>query len=209
MNHDFSSASGKNVCSVSACTFHINNLAIQDTPITDNSDYNVLVRDTSTGVVKTRNIATSLHNYGSYISSNNQPVGVAGTVHTMSADTQLSASGITISNGGRFTVSTTGVYNIQFSAQLEKNTGTNSTVFIWLYKNGSNVTSSNTEVSLDGGSGDRVVAAWNFLDVASNIGDYYEIRWTASHTNTFLSTDPSPTYGPAIPSVIITITQSA
>jgi hypothetical protein len=64
-------------------------------------------------------------------------------------------------------------------------------------------------VSLDGGSGDRVVAAWNFLDVASNIGDYYEIRWTASHTNTFLSTDPSPTYGPAIPSVIITITQSA
>ena len=105
----------------------------------------------------------------------------------MSADTQLSASGITISNGGRFTVSTTGVYNIQFSAQLEKNSGTNSTVFIWLYKNGSNVTSSNTEVSLDGGSGDRVVAAWNFLDVASNIGDYYEIRWTASNTNTFLS----------------------
>jgi hypothetical protein len=168
-----------------------------------------LVRDSSTGIVKTKDIATSLHNYGSYISSNNQPVGVAGTVHTMSADTQLSASGITISNGGRFTVSKTGAYNIQFSAQLEKNTGTNSTVFIWLYKNGSNVASSNTEVSLDGGSGDRVAAAWNFLDVASNIGDYYEIRWTASNANTFLSRDLTPTYGPAIPSVIITITQSA
>jgi len=144
----------------------------------------------------------------SYYSLINQPISIAGTIYTMSAETQSFASGITISNGGRYTFTYGGIYNIQFSAQLEKNSGTKSRVFIWLFKNGSNLPNSNTEVTLDGANGDRSVASWNFLE-SFNAGEYFEIRWTASQNNTFLQYEAAPTYGPAIPSVILTISQSS
>ena len=64
MSHNFSSASGKGVYSVSACTFHINNLVIQDAPITDTETVTqFLTRDSSTGIVKTKTVASSSGNY--------------------------------------------------------------------------------------------------------------------------------------------------
>jgi hypothetical protein len=55
INHDFSSAVGKDVTSVSACTFHVNYLALQNTPETDVQTYTqYLTRDSATGVVKTK-----------------------------------------------------------------------------------------------------------------------------------------------------------
>jgi hypothetical protein len=50
------------------------------------------------------------------------------------------------------------------------------------------------------------VAAWNWLDECDG-GAYYEIEWTADHNNVFLDYVASPTYGPAIPSLIVTLTQ--
>lgn len=147
-----------------------------------------------------------LHNYGSFYSIQTQNVLSAGTIYTMSAETQIFASGVTLTNGGRFTFTNSGVYNIQFSAQINKNSGTKSNVFIWLYMNGSNVPNSNTEITMNGSTGDRTVAAWNFLE-SFNAGEYFEIRWTATQTNTFIEYDASPAYGPAIPSVIITVSQ--
>lgn len=208
LNHNYSSAVGTNIVSQSACTLHVNYLSLFTTPTSDSSNNNILVRDSSTGVVKLRNISTTLHNYGSFYSRNDQPIGSAGTTYTMSAETTSFTNGVSISSGGRYTLTNGGVYNIQFSTQLEKNSGTKSIVFIWLYKNGSNVPHSNTEVTIDGANGDRVVAAWNFVE-SFNPGEYFEIRWTATNTNTFLSSLPSPTYGPEIPSVILTITQVA
>jgi hypothetical protein len=52
VNHILSSAVGKDVKSVSACTLHVNYLALQDTPILDQSLTDYLVRDSATGVVK-------------------------------------------------------------------------------------------------------------------------------------------------------------
>lgn len=144
--------------------------------------------------------------YGSFYSVLDQPIGSAGTTYTMSAETQSIASGVVLSNGGRYTLSNGGVYNIQFSAQLSKNTGTKSNVFIWFYKNGSNTPNSNTDITLDGAANDRVVASWNFVEIF-NPGEYFEIRWTATQTNTFIDYVTSPLYGPEIPSVILTITQ--
>jgi hypothetical protein len=69
ITHDFSSAVGAGVFSVSAATFHTNYLALQDIPETDTTNDNFLVRDTSTGVVKTRNISQPLNYATSAITS--------------------------------------------------------------------------------------------------------------------------------------------
>jgi hypothetical protein len=61
VTHNCSSVVGGGVYSVSASTFHTNYLALHNIPETDNTNDNFLVRDTSTGVVKTRNISQPLN----------------------------------------------------------------------------------------------------------------------------------------------------
>jgi len=57
VNHIMSATYGKDVISVSACTFHVNYLALQNTPETDvQTTTQYLTRDSVTGVVKTKTI---------------------------------------------------------------------------------------------------------------------------------------------------------
>jgi len=131
---------------------------------------------------------------------------VVDTGYTMSFSTTDFSYGISISGSGKnlIKIDNTGIYDIQFSAQLDKTTSTNATVYIWLAKNGSNVSDSNTGVTLGGGANDSAVAAWNFY-VSASAGDYYELRYGATRDNTRILYNPSPSVGPAIPSVILTV----
>lgn len=145
--------------------------------------------------------------YGSFVSTVDQTNGVAGQTYKMSADTVVISSGVTISGGSRFVVANPGVYNIQFSAQFSKTNGTKSNLFIWLVKNGTNVPISNTEIVMDKGGGERELAAWNWVEQTTTPNEYFEIAWTDTQGNVILDYVASPTYGPAIPSVIVTLTQ--
>jgi hypothetical protein len=101
-----------------------------------------------------------------------------------------------------------GKYNIAFSAQIYQTNNT-ANVNIWLSKNGSPVSNTNTKVNLNSNN-HYLVAAWNFfVDAAAN--DYYEIIWSSSSTNTTIQYDPEVTISgnvhPAIPSIILTVNQ--
>ena len=103
---------------------------------------------------------------------------------------------------------TTGIYNLQFSAQLNKNGGGASAidVYIWLRLNGVDVPSSNTMVTIQGPDS-YTVAAWNFFsDVSAD--DYWQLMWasTDSHAEITAST---PAIGPTVPAVILTVNQVA
>lgn len=104
----------------------------------------------------------------------------------------------------RVYVTQTGVYNIQFSAQLDKTGGGASAVYIWIRVNGQNVSNSATKVVIDGPNSE-IVAAWNWvLTLAAN--DYIELAWQSSDTNVILAAVAATGNIPEIPSVIITVT---
>jgi hypothetical protein len=128
------------------------------------------------------------------------------TPYSMSFSTTDFSSGITI--GGpiknQIQISNTGVYDIQFSAQVDKTSGTTVNGYIWLAKNGTNVPETNTQITLAGGQSDAQVAAWNFY-VSASAGDYYELRYGADQTNFRIHYNTSPHVGPDIPSVILTV----
>lgn len=65
INHELSAAYGKSLKSVSACTFHVNYLALQNTPEIDSSGSDVLVRDSVTGVVKEKDLTH--YNFGLFV----------------------------------------------------------------------------------------------------------------------------------------------
>ncbi len=115
------------------------------------------------------------------------------------------SNGISLVSSSRFTLSQGGAYNLEFSAQLDKTNSSNSTAYIWLRKNGTDVADTNTGVTLAGGSNDKAVAAWNFY-ISGSAGDYYELTWTATNDNTYLQAQNAvPGYYPAIPSIIATM----
>jgi len=153
----------------------------------------------------------SLHtNYGAFCSTGSQTNPSPNVSRSMQLETTELASGVSIVAGSRITVANPGVYNLQFSAQLEKTDSGADTVYIWFKKNGTNVPRSNTAVDVlkqAGGSG-KFVAAWNYVDTFS-AGDYIEIMWQSDDTNMQLAFDAAAGNYPSIPSVIATMTQVA
>lgn len=131
---------------------------------------------------------------------------VADTGYTMSFSTTDFSYGVSISGSEKnlIKINNTGIYDLQFSAQLDKTTSTNATVYIWLAKNGNDVSDSNTGVTLGGGANDSAVAAWNFY-ISASAGDYYELRYGATRNNTRILYNNTPSVGPAVPSVILTV----
>jgi hypothetical protein len=145
--------------------------------------------------------------YGSFYSTQDQTNAGATSVNKMTLNTTDIASGVSIVSNSRVTIANAGIYNIQFSAQLDKTDSGDDVVDIWLQKNGSNVANSNTQTTLVGNNG-KHVAAWNFV-VAASAGDYFELCWHSADTGVFLNyvAAASTPSRPAIPSVILTVTQ--
>lgn len=118
-------------------------------------------------------------------------------------------TGITVANNSHIVIANPGIYNIQFSAQLAKTDSGLDTISIWLAKNGTNVADSCSDVELDGNAA-RLVAAWNFLVETTVPNTYYELYWSSSDVDAYLLAQGArinPTR-PAIPSVILTVTQA-
>jgi G:T-mismatch repair DNA endonuclease (very short patch repair protein) len=126
--------------------------------------------------------------------------------HSIQLDTTEHSVGVSVVAGSRITFAHAGVYNIQFSAQLESTAAGSNTVNIWFKKNGSNVARSNTIINVAKQAGDKVVAAWNYVD-AVNANDYYEIMWQAADTTMQLLAAAATGNIPLTPSVIVTATQ--
>lgn len=146
--------------------------------------------------------------YGAFCSTSSQTNPTPNISRSMQLETTEISNGVSIVSSSRITVANPGVYNLQFSAQLEKTDNGADTVYIWFKKNGTNVPRSNTAVDVlkqAGGSG-KFVAAWNYIDTF-NANDYIEIIWQSDDINMLLATDPASGNYPSIPSVIATLTQ--
>jgi hypothetical protein len=146
--------------------------------------------------------------YGAFCSTGSQTNPTPNVSRSMQLETTELSNGVSIVSGSRITVAHPGVYNLQFSAQLEKTDNGVDTVYIWFKKNGTNVPRSTTSLDVlkqAGGSG-RFVAAWNYVENLT-ANDYIEIVWQSDDINMQLAFDPASGNYPSIPSVIATLTQ--
>lgn len=147
--------------------------------------------------------------YGSFLHTASISLSVTSASYSASFNTTDFAYGVSISgsNQDKIKVANSGVYNIQFSAQFDKTNSSNATVYVWLRKNGTDIPVSNTGLTLGGGANDSAVAAWNFF-VSASANDYYQLMFAATGNNTrVLYTTPS--LGPAVPSIILTVNRVA
>ena len=145
--------------------------------------------------------------YGSFYDTTDQTAAVINTAYGMTFNSTDITKGVTIGTPtSRVYVDTHNVYNIQFSAQFVNTAGGTHNVWVWLRKNGTNVANSATTLRLQGNNAEEV-AAWNFL-LDMNAGDYFELMWEVSDLAVSLLADPASAVHPAIPSIILTVTDN-
>jgi hypothetical protein len=144
--------------------------------------------------------------YGSFSDTTLQTAASINTAYAMTFNTTDSSNGVSVgSPTSRLVVANQGVYNVQFSAQLDETSGGTANVYIWLRKNGTNVANTASTVALQG-SAARTVAAWNFL-IQLEPTNYVELMWATDSTNARILAASATSVWPAIPSVICTLTQ--
>lgn len=145
--------------------------------------------------------------YGAFLDLQTQTNTAPGNPLAILLRTTDLSSGVSIVDNAQVTVSQAGVYNIAFSAQVTKTDAGTDTVYIWLRINGVDVPDSNTAVVLVGG-GAKQVAAWNFV-VPLGAGQQATLMWASLDANARIlyEDDTTTPYGPAIPSMIVTVNQ--
>ena len=145
--------------------------------------------------------------YGSFYDTTDQTAAVINTAYGMTFNSTDITQGVYIGTPtSRVYVDTHNVYNIQFSAQFVNTAGGTHNVWVWLRKNGTDVANSATTLRLQGNNAEEV-AAWNFL-LDMNAGDYFELMWEVSDLAVSLLADPASAVHPAIPSIILTVTDN-
>jgi hypothetical protein len=153
-----------------------------------------------------------LFNYGAFSDSRIQSAS-ANTEASMLFNTlDISESGIELTSGSRILFHNTGVYNIQFSAQLQRIAGSGTVVTsVWLAYTGSNVEYSGGDVTLTGNAGSaQTITSWNYV-LPITAGDWVELKWSTPDPNIVLFATGSRTapIRPSVPSIILTATQVA
>lgn len=145
--------------------------------------------------------------YGSFYDTTDQVAALANTAYGMTYNTTDLSQGVYIgSPTSRVYVDTANIYNIQFSAEFINTSGGTANAWVWLRKNGTDVPDSASTIRVQGNN-TELVAAWNFL-LQMNAGDYFEIMWEVSDVALSLHADPATAVHPAIPSIILTVTDN-
>ena len=148
----------------------------------------------------------SLTRYGYFYDTTTQTAASINTAYGMTFNSVGFNRGVTISTPtSRIYTDRPGLYNIQFSAQLDKTSGAAAVIHIWLRKNGTNVPNTTSRVVIQGTAAE-LVAAWNFV-IQLEPTNYVELMWEADDTNVVLLAASATSVWPAIPSVICTVTQ--
>jgi hypothetical protein len=127
--------------------------------------------------------------YGAFSSFASQTATV-NTATLMTLDTTDFTNGVTISSS-KMTVAKPGIYNLQFSAQLQNLDNAPQDVFIWLKQNGTDIVGSTGKIGMPARKSAGVpfhdIKGWNYF-VSMQPNDYIEIYWSTTNASVTIET---------------------
>ena len=155
--------------------------------------------------------------YGAWQDNFTQTAAADNTAYAMIYRTVDLSNGVTVVTDGtnltRITFANTGIYNIQFSAQLNNLSNSTEDVTIWLRKDGIDLPATGSIVGMaqrkSVGDPYHIIASWNFV-LSVVAGEYYQLMWsTTNHTNVTITAYSAIPPAPSVPSIILTVTQQS
>jgi hypothetical protein len=148
--------------------------------------------------------------YGAFSSGVTQSA-ASNTATALTFNTTDFANGFSIVSNSRITPSYPGIYNLQFSVQLQSLSNAPEDTYIWLKQNGTDIAGSTGVVGLlarkNPGDPSHDIKGWNYY-ISMAVGDYLQIYWSTTNgtdvTIPYYAASASPTK-PATQSVVATM----
>jgi hypothetical protein len=147
--------------------------------------------------------------YGAFSDFTSQTT-TANTATLMALDTTDFSNEVSLVTGSKLTVANAGIYNLQFSAQLQNLDNAPQDVFIWLKQNGTDIVGSTGKVGMPARKSAGVpfhdIKGWNYF-LSMNAGDYVQIYWSTTNASVTIETyaaSGTPTK-PSTASVVATL----
>lgn len=164
-------------------------------------------RDVGAGVQRELNTVwrTMLPYCGSFANLDTVTNGSTTVAQTVALPVTLISKSVRITNNSEIRFKYAGIYDVTFSIQLDKSSGSPADVDIWGAVNGVAIPDSNSRWTLQGSSA-KTIAALDLM-VQVEAGDYFELKWFSSDLDVTLKAETgltSPTR-PDIPSVIVNV----
>jgi hypothetical protein len=147
--------------------------------------------------------------YGAFSSYTTQAT-TANTATLLTLSNTDFTNGVTLATGSKMTVANAGIYNLQFSVQVENLDNAPQDMYIWLKQNDTDIVGSTGVIGFlarkNPGDPSHDIKGWNyFLSMAAN--DYVQIYWSPT-----IATLTIPTYAasgtptkPSTASVVATL----
>lgn len=166
------------------------------------------------GILLVRVLPQQRLHYATFSDSTTQTAAVANTIYAIKFNTTEIASGFSVQNDlagnpTKIVAGNAGLYNFQFSVELNSSSAALRDVYIWPRINGVDIPNSASKWTIKSNL-EMFVPAWNFV-LSLAAGEYFQLVWVASDVGVTLEysvAQASPFVRPAIPSVILTVTQA-
>jgi len=147
--------------------------------------------------------------YGAFSDFTSQTT-TANTATLMALNTTDFSNTVTLVTSSKLTVANAGIYNLQFSAQLQNLDNAPQDVFIWLKQNGTDIVGSTGKVGMPARKSVGVpfhdIKGWNYF-LSMSAGDYVQIYWSTTNASVTIETyaaSGTPTK-PSTASVVATL----
>jgi hypothetical protein len=147
--------------------------------------------------------------YGAFSSYTSQST-TANTATLLTLSNTDFYNGVSLQTGSKITVENAGIYNLQFSVQVQNLDNAPQDLYIWLKQNGTDIVGSTGMLGLPArknpGDPAHDIKGWNYF-LSMNANDYVQIYWSPT-----IATVTIPTYAasgtptkPSTASVVATL----
>ena len=153
--------------------------------------------------------------WGSFWDDTSQVAALANTAYAIKLrQVDTSSRDIKIISNERITFDHPGIYSITFSIQFSNTDNSIHDINVWLRKNGTNVSASDSRFSIiarHGSVDGNVIGCVNFV-LGLTTNDYLELIWATSNVAAYIHAEAaqtSPYAHPSVPGIICTVVQVA
>jgi len=142
---------------------------------------------------------------GLFFNTADQTFPVANTDYPVEYNQTYLDNAVALQSGStsRIEVSVGGIYNFQYSAQLESTNSSSKNFFLWIRRDGVDIGYSTRAYSISGSSTYRSLAYSFNIDMQA--GQYLELVAAASDTSLEIAADTATSPHPGIPSSVMTV----
>jgi hypothetical protein len=146
--------------------------------------------------------------YGQFYDTTTQTAALTSTAYPITFNTTDISNGVRLRSPStsEIEVDTEGLYNFQVSIQLDCTGGSNREVWVWVRKNGADIPNSAFYVTIQNNNSELLQAFNLFVDMKT--GDYVQFMWAVGNTAARLETFAASAFAPAVPSIILTVSNN-